>query len=954
MGASKCISMFLLTSLLICALVYIVLLARIGKHDNHKVAAAISNLNSDRSLRNDVNLQALTNPFSICPAFHYETHNQGVGVVILVHNKLPNIIIQTVKSVLANSGDITPQIMVVDDHSSFPVKKWPEWRDIKSSKPIKVITLEERKGYAYSKSIASKHLKSLGGIDVVVFLEGGSIVSQNWLSPLLHTLGQHPTSLVYPSIDIFDDTEDYFYQSGNTIATFDWSLRLTWEDVDALQKSNTLKLRFPLVDGQPHAATDAVYSPAVPATFAVRLEYLESIGDFSTSPLFSTFGSDNIELSLRSWLCSNGGIIRQPCSRVAWRRKIHKKDHAHEETEHANHVIVDIFEGVGSETGMHADDEYTQYDADADALTIAEMWMGGEPYTQFVLNSRFGWGSSDEGGKDTGRFPYDVKKQLDARHPHQLSDMKSFTNIFDHNQCKRFAWYLYAVYPGLSLDLPISEMHRIDNLQEKNMKAMMSPFTKQYSSTSDTPSSASDHYTPIKARYRLPSEKEVAEGKRQEYEQDMAYKVRDELLCINVNEEKCNAEVQNKGCVANVGYTMFHCPKACGFCDGAGEKLCIDFYLNKCPKLAAEGQCTEPSKANWMTENCRQSCKICTRHGDTSSKPKAAVVKTPVVLKTEDALASTVMNPYVAQEQWKAGKNPDVIGNNPCFLKANANGKLLDNIHIENTVPTRLGNRLFCGTYTYEKNHDTNVRIMKQTWTKKCDGWMAFSTVDDPTIPSVNIKHEGDESWNNMWQKIRSIWKYVHKNYRDDFDWFLLGGDDMYYIVENLKTYLESKEVVAAKQLDKGLFLGRRFFPPTQVEFNSGGAGYILDRVALDVLVSHIDGPPCMPHQKGFWEDVNTASCLQKVQEHIFPFDTRDEFGRERFHPFQPANHLTYQIPKNPDWYAKYNPELKVGLECCSANSVSFHYAKGDFMQKLNNYIYHCPSKLDLRRPGVK
>jgi hypothetical protein len=151
-----------------------------------------------------------------------------------------------------------------------------------------------------------------------------------------------------------------------------------------------------------------------------------------------------------------------------------------------------------------------------------------------------------------------------------------------------------------------------------------------------------------------------------------------------------------------------------------------------------------------------------------------------------------------------------------------------------------------------------------------------------------------------------------------------------------------------------GLFLGRRFYPPNQIGFNSGGAGYILDRVALDVLAAHLDGPPCFPHQKGFWEDVNTANCLQKVQEHIFPFDTRDEFGRERFHPFQPANHLTYRIPRNPDWYAKYNPDLKVGLECCSANSVSFHYAKGEFMDRLYNYIYMCPSKLDLRRPGVK
>lgn len=50
------------------------------------------------------------------------------------------------------------------------------------------------------------------------------------------------------------------------------------------------------------------------------------------------------------------------------------------------------------------------------------------------------------------------------------------------------------------------------------------------------------------------------------------------------------------------------------------------------------------------------------------------------------------------------------------------------------------------------------------------------------------------------------------------------------------------------------MFIGRRFFPPKQEVFNSGGAGYTLDKVALKVLVDHIDNPPCFPHQEGFWE----------------------------------------------------------------------------------------------------
>jgi hypothetical protein len=277
-------------------------------------------------------------------------------------------------------------------------------------------------------------------------------------------------------------------------------------------------------------------------------------------------------------------------------------------------VIVDVFEGIGSEAGMHADDEYTQFDADRDALTTAEMWLGGEPYSQFVLNSRMGWGSSDEGGRGTGRFPYAVKQQLDARHSHHLSRVQAFSETFDHSQCKRFAWYLHAVYPGLLLDLPVSEMHHMDNLQDKHLRAMLTPLMKQYRSSVSHSSgaAATSHFTPKRATFHLPTAEELAAVKKSQADEDWAYRIRDELLCLDVDETSCAKEKDNKGCVANIGYTMFHCPLTCGFCSSGDEELCIDFYLKKCPVMAAEGKCTDASKAGWMEENCRQSCAFCT------------------------------------------------------------------------------------------------------------------------------------------------------------------------------------------------------------------------------------------------------------------------------------------------------------------------------------------------------
>ena len=66
--------------------------------------------------------------------------------------------------------------------------------------------------------------------------------------------------------------------------------------------------------------------------------------------------------------------------------------------------------------------------------------------------------------------------------------------------------------------------------------------------------------------------------------------------------------------------------------------------------------------------------------------------------------------------------------------------------------------------------------------------------------------------------------------------------------------------------------------------FPSGGAGYILDKLALETLISVFDEPFCQPHLRGFWEDVMVAQCLKKSPATLLPQDTRDSQGRERCH----------------------------------------------------------------------
>lgn len=250
--------------------------------------------------------------------------------------------------------------------------------------------------------------------------------------------------------------------------------------------------------------------------------------------------------------------------------------------------------------------------------------------------------------------------------------------------------------------------------------------------------------------------------------------------------------------------------------------------------------------------------------------------------------------------------------------------------------------KILCMVYTMEVNHTTTIRAMRETWASHCDGFLAFSTASDPRIPAISLPHEGPEAYTNMWQKVRSIWKFVGTHYIDDFDWFFQGGDDLFVLPQNLRNYLRNLDA------EGDHFVGRRFKGYDGTYFNSGGAGYALSRGILRKYVTQgWDHPDCAPHAHTSMEDVMIAQCLSNLFG-VGLTDTRDEQGRERFHPFAPGTHLYWQPPgpgEKADWYEEYNREwpVKLGTDCCAPDSVSFHYIKKPAMVRhIYALLYQC------------
>lgn len=317
----------------------------------------------------------------------------------------------------------------------------------------------------------------------------------------------------------------------------------------------------------------------------------------------------------------------------------------------------------------------------------------------------------------------------------------------------------------------------------------------------------------------------------------------DGKICFDFYEHKCPEWAAEGQCISEEAEMRKTCRVSCNFCTRQApvvkvvalpvvKEQSIDVKVVEPDEAPGPGdilpkevesdpvndQNAEDAKKDVLNHNTVPVMKEDLGHNVPPVMPDAIDAKVAVVAAADSLAVITttrVVNPFVAQEQFKGGLLPDPPAGaaGACGLNDKSHGNLLaymDLAVLDSSVPAP---KILCGIYTMEKNHATNVQATRETWGKRCDGFIAFSTINDDLIPALNILHEGDEHYDNMWQKSRSIWKYINEHFIDSFDYFLLGGDDMFYIVENLKHYLMSDEIKALSAKNTGIFLGRRFWP---------------------------------------------------------------------------------------------------------------------------------------------
>lgn len=323
--------------------------------------------------------------------------------------------------------------------------------------------------------------------------------------------------------------------------------------------------------------------------------------------------------------------------------------------------------------------------------------------------------------------------------------------------------------------------------------------------------------------------------------------------------------------------------------------------------------------------------------------------------KSMVAIASTYCNDHRMMEMFGSNgltvidslrltknQNP-FVDSIPELSKFSVEGQVCDDIKTEGKEARRKPLRLLCLAFTYEPRHES-VRAALFTWARDCDGYLAVSnSTADTSLPTVTLQgSEGEgggegpgESYGSMSIKSRLIWTMVAQSQLiDEYDYFLLSGDDIYVFVDNLKAYLRYIELSSAYSTP--IFVGRKMQQNALLRFYHGGSGYVMNRAAVSLLNHLFVTLPdaCLTHVHTSMEDVMTARCLMHGGVHTF--DAKDPVsGRHIFHPHRPDE--AFQ-PRNKEFMQQVH-SYETGEGCCSVYSASFQDMMPEQMQCLHHRV---------------
>ncbi|XP_027638564.2 polypeptide N-acetylgalactosaminyltransferase 15 isoform X1 [Falco biarmicus] len=318
----------------------------------------------------------------LCLQQEYDSSLPTASVIICFHDEAWSTLLRTVHSIMDTAPKASlKDIILVDDLSQQGPLKSALSEYISKLDGVKLIRSNKRLGVIRGRMLGAARATG----DVLIFMDSHCECQKGWLEPLLARLSSNRNSVVSPVIDVIDwKTFQYYHSVGLHRGVFDWKLNFHWEPVpeheEKVRQSPISPIRSPVVAG---------------AVVAMDRHYFQNTGAYDSD--MTIWGAENLELSIRTWLC--GGTVEIiPCSRVG-------------------HVYRN-----------HFPDAFSYEEAIVrNKIRIAETWLGSFKENFYK--------------QDTVAFLISKAEKPDCSERLQLQKRLG---------CRNFQWFVSNVYPELS------------------------------------------------------------------------------------------------------------------------------------------------------------------------------------------------------------------------------------------------------------------------------------------------------------------------------------------------------------------------------------------------------------------------------------------------------------------------------------------------------------------------
>ncbi|XP_037050346.1 polypeptide N-acetylgalactosaminyltransferase 5-like [Bradysia coprophila] len=237
-----------------------------------------------------------------CLTITYQSRLPTTSIVIIFHNEAWCTLTRSMWSIINRSPrKLLKEIILVDDKSTLEhlgdqLDEYAKTLPV----PVKVVRMEERFGIVRARLRGAKVATG----EVITFFDSHIECGDGWLEPLLSRITENRRIVAIPVIDIISD-KTFAYKEANikVYGGTDWKLYYQWVDIPKREK-----------DRIGNSSVAPLYSPTMAGgLFSIDREFFYDIGSYDDGMII--WGSENIEMSFRVWMC--GGVLEQvPCSRV--------------------------------------------------------------------------------------------------------------------------------------------------------------------------------------------------------------------------------------------------------------------------------------------------------------------------------------------------------------------------------------------------------------------------------------------------------------------------------------------------------------------------------------------------------------------------------------------------------------------------------------------------------------